>query len=241
MTPDEMSAMNLGIFYDAVAVTGNPALVASAKAELSSLMRGEAAYLARFAKAIDQFEDASAGMLTSLMATVGVGSDSIHIKKSGTFPIVHGVRVIAIEKAVIAASTAGRLDEMAEKAILSQEIVTDLKSALSYFMQVRLRSQLASIRTGRHEEEAIMPPQRIVDHRARPAARSLEGGEALQGGGAQPLPPQHAVEGRPHMRSFFQRQFDWIALNDRKYAFLFDKMGTEQGGLDRLRDHGIEP
>ena len=156
MTPDEMSAMNLGIFYDAVAVTGNPALVASAKAELSSLMRGEAAYLARFAKAIDQFEDASAGMLTSLMATVGVGSDSIHIKKSGTFPVVHGVRVIAIEKGVIAASTAGRLDEMAERAILSREIVTDLKSALSYFMQVRLRSQLASIRTGRHEEEAIV-------------------------------------------------------------------------------------
>ena len=30
------------------------------------------------------------------------------------------------------------------------------------------------------------------------------------------------------MRSFFQRQFDWIALNDRKYAFLFDKMGTDE-------------
>ena len=25
------------------------------------------------------------------------------------------------------------------------------------------------------------------------------------------------------MRSFIQRQFDWIALNDRKYAFMFDK------------------
>ena len=51
-TPDERDEP--GIFFDAVAVTGNPALVASAKAELSSLMRGEAALLARFAKAIDQ-------------------------------------------------------------------------------------------------------------------------------------------------------------------------------------------
>ncbi len=156
MTPDELSAMNLGIFFDAIPIVGRVELVDRAKVAMSELMRGENAYLARFAKAIDQFEDASVGMLSSLMATVGVGSDAIHIKKSGTFPIVQGVRVISIDKGIKAVSTAGRLDELAANSTLSQEIVTDLKSALSYFMEVRLRSQLTAMRTGHHDEEAIV-------------------------------------------------------------------------------------
>ncbi len=155
MTPDEMSAMNLGIFYDAVPITGRRDLVDTAKAAMSEVMRGESAYLARFAKAIDQFEEASAGLFTSLMATVGVGSDAIHIKKSGIFPIVHGIRVISIDNGVVAASTAQRLDELAARKVLGDELVRDMKSALSYFMEVRLRSQLRAMRTGRQEEEAI--------------------------------------------------------------------------------------
>jgi CBS domain-containing protein len=123
---------------------------------MSELMRGESAYLARFAKAIDQFEDASAGMLASLMATVGVASDIIHIKKSGTFPIVHGVRVISIDKGVHATTTATRLDELSQRNILGEAFVGDLKSALSYLNELRLRSQLRAMKTGRHEEEAIV-------------------------------------------------------------------------------------
>lgn len=156
LTPDKMSAMNLGIFFDAVCVAGKPELVDRAKATVASLMRGEQAYLARFAKAIDQFEDASAGMLTTLMATVGVGSDAVHLKKSGTFPIVHGVRVMAIEHDIRETTTVSRLDRLAEKTVLSEELVRDMKGALSYFMEVRLRSQLQAMRTGRHEEEAIV-------------------------------------------------------------------------------------
>jgi CBS domain-containing protein len=156
LTPDEMSAMNLGIFFDAVAVTGRAELVAKAKHTMSELMRGESAYLARFAKAIDQFEDASAGMLASLMATVGVASDIIHIKKSGTFPIVHGVRVMSIDKGVAATTTATRLDELNQRNILGEAFVGDLKSALSYLNELRLRSQLRAMKTGKHEEEAIV-------------------------------------------------------------------------------------
>lgn len=156
MTPDDYSAMNLGVFFDAVAVTGDADLLERAKEVMRDLMRGESAYLARFAKAIDQFEDASASMLTSLMATVGVGDDTIHIKKSGVFPIVHGVRVMSIDKDIKATSTAERIDALAAQAIIGNELAGDIKSALSYFMEVRLRSQLVAMRVGRQEEEAIV-------------------------------------------------------------------------------------
>lgn len=156
LTPDDYSAMNLGVFFDAVSVTGRADLLLRAKSAMADLMRGESAYLARFAKAIDQFEDASASMLSSLMATVGVGSDTIHMKKSGVFPIVHGIRVMSIDKGITATSTAERLDELAKLEVIGEDLAGDIKSALSYFMEVRLRSQLVAMRTGRQEEEAIV-------------------------------------------------------------------------------------
>jgi len=156
LTPDEYSAMYLGVFFDAVPVTGRADILGKAKTAMSTMMLGESAYLARFAKAIDQFEDASAGVLSALMATVGVGSDAIHIKKSGTFPIVHGVRVMAIEKGISATSTAQRLQHLAKLGALSQELAGEMHSALNYFMEMRLKSQLEAMRTGRHEEEAII-------------------------------------------------------------------------------------
>ena len=43
------------------------------------------------------------------------------------------------------------------------------------------------------------------------------------------------------MRSFFQRQFDWIALNHRKYAFLFDKTGTYEVVSIDCETTGLNP
>lgn len=156
LTPDDYSAMNLGVFFDAVPVSGRAELVTKAKTAMCQMMLGETAYLARFAKAIDQFEDASAGVLSSLMATVGVASNTIHIKKSGTFPLVHGVRVMSIHEQIDATSTADRIDKLAERGVLGGDIAGDMKSALSYFMEVRLVSQLRAMRLGKREEEAIV-------------------------------------------------------------------------------------
>lgn len=153
---DETSAMNLGIFYDAVAVIGPAAAVTQAKREFCEMMRGETAFLARFALAIDLFEGASAGVLTTIMASVGVGSDAIDIKKSGIFPIVHGIRTLAIEHTLMETSTARRIEALVEQSHLGEELARDLKGALSYFMELRLRSQLRAMKTGRREEEAMV-------------------------------------------------------------------------------------
>jgi CBS domain-containing protein len=156
MTPDEFSAMNLGIFFDAVAVAGQSALVQRAKAAMIKLMRGETAYLAHFARYIDQFGGASAGMLTSLMASVGVGIDLIDIKKAGTFPIVHGIRTLSIEHGITVTATGRRIEALVAEGVLGTELGRELASALSYFMEIRLRSQLRAVKTGQREMEAIV-------------------------------------------------------------------------------------
>jgi CBS domain-containing protein len=156
VTPDESSAMNLGIFFDAVAVAGQAALVQRAKAAMIELMRGESAYLAHFARYIDQFAGASAGMLTSLMASVGVGTDLIDIKKAGTFPIVHGIRTMSIEHGITATATGKRIEALVGQDVLGGELGRELASALSYFMEIRLRSQLRAMKTGQRELESIV-------------------------------------------------------------------------------------
>jgi CBS domain-containing protein len=156
MTPDEFSAMNLGIFFDAVGVAGEAGLVQRAKAAMVEMMRGESAYLAHFARYIDQFAGASAGMLTSIMASVGVGTDLIDIKKAGTFPIVHGIRTLSIERGVMLTPTAKRIEALVAGGVLSRELGRELASALYFFMDIRLRSQLRAVKTGQREMESIV-------------------------------------------------------------------------------------
>jgi CBS domain-containing protein len=156
LAASEDSAMNLGIFSDAVAVAGRRELVERARSALLSLMRGESAHLARFARAIDQFEGASAGMLSSIMASVGVASGVIDVKKSGTFPIVHGVRTLAIDLAIRDTATVRRIAALAEGGVLGEALARDLVGALSYFMEIRLRSQLRAMKTGEREKESLV-------------------------------------------------------------------------------------
>jgi CBS domain-containing protein len=157
LTPVDDSAMNLGIFFDAVAAGADRAeLVERARSALIEMMRGESAYLAHFAHAIDQFEGASAGMLSSLMASVGVGSAEIDIKKSGTFPIVHGIRTLAIEQGIKVVPTVRRIEALVTSGVLGEDLGRELAGALSYFMEIRLRSQLRAMKTGRRETAAIV-------------------------------------------------------------------------------------
>jgi CBS domain-containing protein len=95
-------------------------------------------------------------VLTSIMASVGVASDDIDVKKTGTFPIVHGIRTFAIDVGLKEVSTVQRIEALAAKGTLGGELARDLVGALSYFMEIRLRSQLRAMKTGKRELEAIV-------------------------------------------------------------------------------------
>ena len=89
-----------------------PSLATQAKRALVELMRGENALIARFAHLIESFATPSLGLLDTLMASVGVASDEIDLKRSGIFPIVHGVRALAVDKGILAPSTASRVADL---------------------------------------------------------------------------------------------------------------------------------
>ncbi len=154
MTPDPESPMYLGIFYDAVAVAGDAELIARAKDRFLALMTGETAAIAHFAKAIDQFPGPG-GVISSIMATVG-REEPIDLKKSGTFPIVHGIRSLAIEKGLTETSTFERIDRIAETGLFDEAFARDLAAAFGWFMGLRLQSQLRAQLAGTTEGESLV-------------------------------------------------------------------------------------
>ncbi len=137
--PDESAHMNVAIFYDAAAVSGRTELLNEAKAALIASVSNERAYLARFAHAIEAFET-PIGLFNNLIASEGGGA--LDLKKGGIFPIVHGVRSLALEHGLTETSTDARIARLAEAGVFKDEFARDLKQSFHYLMGLRLDSQL---------------------------------------------------------------------------------------------------
>ena len=140
--PDQDSHMNVAIFFDAEAVAGNVALLARAKEALVDMIRGEQAYLAHFARAVEFFPT-PIGLFNKLITSEGKG-DALDLKKGGIFPIVHGVRSFSIERGIVETSTVKRIAKLAEAGALSMEFARELTQALQFLMTLRLDRQLAA-------------------------------------------------------------------------------------------------
>ena len=140
--PDDDSHMNVAIFYDARAVAGDAQLLAKAKATLIDMIRGEQVYLAHFARAVDAFAT-PIGLFNNLITSEGKG-DALDLKKGGIFPIVHGIRSLAIEHGLLETATDKRIVRLREIGVLQADFARELSQALQFLLMLRLDGQLAA-------------------------------------------------------------------------------------------------
>ena len=106
---DPEGPMNLAIFLDAAAVAGDAgAARRGARAIVDELLAGSDAFYARFAGAVEQF-GGDGGWWARLPGLRGREAAEIDLKKLGIFPLVHGVRTLALQYRVAALGTADRL------------------------------------------------------------------------------------------------------------------------------------
>lgn len=161
--------MHLAIFMDARCVAGDPTLLGDARAHLQGLLHDDDAFAARFAAAADRFPDPG-HWLARLAAWVHPGRDdpALDIKKTGIFPIVHGVRALALQQGLTETGTAVRLARLAQAGALDAALARDLADALHLLMQQRLGQQLRQRADGG-----------VADNLLQPAAMSTLEREAL--------------------------------------------------------------
>ena len=149
LRPDPEGLMALAIFIDAHAVAGDATLLAHVRAETDGLVSADDSLLGQFAAAVDAFPDESAGWWNRLLLIGEHGKPALDLKKGGIFPIVHGVRSLALRERIPATGTVARLDALVAAGRLQAALATDLADSLHFLMSLKLKAGLAELDTGR--------------------------------------------------------------------------------------------
>lgn len=151
-SPD--SLMELAIFLDAHAVCGDTTLLDTVRNAVFELTSGNDAMLARFAAAI-HFFGSSAGWWNRLLNLGDKGDEHLDIKKVGTFPLVHGVRSLALAQRLTEVSTVARIEALVAAGKLPEKLGADLIDSLHFFMGLKLKAGLQELETGHAVSGAI--------------------------------------------------------------------------------------
>lgn len=145
LMPTPESLMALAIFLDAHAVCGDATLLEGLRTQVFELVIGNDALMARFAAAIDAFDQAS-GWWNRLFTA---GEAQLDLKKLGTFPLVHGIRAMALEARLPATGTVERIQALVAAGRLPAELAPELIDSLHFFMGLKLKLGLAGQGSGR--------------------------------------------------------------------------------------------
>jgi CBS domain-containing protein len=151
--PDTDSLMHLAIFMDAHTVCGDASLLEEVQRALTSLAMDNDAMLSRFAAAIDSF-GSSTGWWNRLLG-LGDAEQQFNLKKEGIFPLVHGVRSLALAHRVTETSTTGRIAALVSEGRLEADMGADLTDSLYFFMGLKLKVGLAELDMGKAVTGAI--------------------------------------------------------------------------------------
>lgn len=157
LMPSPDSLMRLAIFIDSQAVAGDAALLAQVQGKLQALATDNDALIARFASAIDSFGE-SGGWWSRLLGR-GDEVSSVHLKKAGIFPLVHGVRSLALARHVTATGTVERIDALVADGTLDAAQGQEMREALHLLMGLRLQAGLAEIERHRPVTGQVDPAQ----------------------------------------------------------------------------------
>jgi CBS domain-containing protein len=153
MLPDADSLMNLAIFMDAHTVCGDDQLLQEVRRGLMTIATDNDAMLSRFAAAIDSF-GSSTGWWNRLLG-LGDADQHMNLKKEGIFPLVHGVRSLALAHRVTETSTAGRIAALVADGRLETDMAADLLESLHFFMGLKLKVGLAELDTDKPVTGAV--------------------------------------------------------------------------------------
>jgi CBS domain-containing protein len=152
LMPNPESLMNLAIFLDAHAVCGDVSLLEQTQHALMRLATDNHAVLARFAASIDAF-GSSQGWWNRLL---GLDDEKgLHLKKEGIFPLVHGVRSLALAEHLSETSTASRIEALVGKHVITPDLGADLIQSLHFLMGLKLKAGLTEMDTDRVVSGAV--------------------------------------------------------------------------------------
>ena len=144
---DGQAVMNLAIAVDSKPIAGNIALFKVARNAFLRSVHSNAIFFSHFAKAALNF-DTPLTLFGNLR-----DKEQLDIKKGGIFPIVHGIRTMALEQRILETNTFKRIEALIEMGRLERAMGENLGEALSIFVQLRLNQQMQRVEASARGED----------------------------------------------------------------------------------------
>jgi CBS domain-containing protein len=146
---DPVAMMELSMVVDARPVAGERRLVQSLQDDLMALGRDDI-LMRQMVMAAFQFDTP-----LTLFGRVRDGGDGTDIKKGGIFPLVHGLRTLALRHGVARSNSFARCEGLVAAGALSSELGRDVPQALAVFQRLRLAQQLDALAAGRAPDNRL--------------------------------------------------------------------------------------
>ncbi|MGP5175597.1 DUF294 nucleotidyltransferase-like domain-containing protein [Psychrobacter immobilis] len=144
---DPMHGIYLSAILDSEYVCGDESLLTQVRQHLKVAHRqSDPMFVRQFARAALQFGDVNQWWQKFVPLLGGKsGSEDIDLKKAGIFPLVHGIRTLALENDILELpSSKNRLKALVQARALTQERADTLLEALEFFMAQRLSVALST-------------------------------------------------------------------------------------------------
>jgi CBS domain-containing protein len=139
---DPQAMLELAITVDARPIAGNAALFEPVAEQIHALGRNDA-LMRQFAAPALNFHTP-----LTLFGKVKADEQGLDIKKGGIFPIVQGLRALALKSGIAETNSFRRADLLVAAGVLHPSDASDVQQALSVFMRLRLGDQLRRLRKG---------------------------------------------------------------------------------------------
>lgn len=138
--------MDMAIFFDSVCIAGKKSLHTDLREELINKVQQYPILIRHFAKSIENF-DSALGLFSQFLTLHKEHKNEIDIKKTALFPMIHGVRALALEQGIGVTNTYERIKELNNNGFLSREDAQAMIEALEVINTLRLHAQLKQYNT----------------------------------------------------------------------------------------------
>jgi len=133
--------IDMAIFFDSICVAGKQSLHTYLRETLIYKVQQYPILIRHFAKSIENF-DSALGLFSQFLTLHKEHKNEIDIKKTALFPMVHGIRALALEQGIGVTNTYERIKELNNNGFLSREDAQEMIEALEVINTLRLHAQL---------------------------------------------------------------------------------------------------
>lgn len=168
--PDEISFNQLAVFLDASPIAGDPDLLGALKTHVFELLDNQSVVLGHIARPMLGFKTPLGFFNRLITEKQPPHAGKLDIKKGGVFPIVHGVRCLALEHRISETSTLDRIHALSSLGVFTSGLSADLIESLDLMSSLRVKSQLEQLVRGDPCDNYVNP--RDLNNQERELLRS---------------------------------------------------------------------